>query len=215
MAGKRVVILGPPGSGKGTQAARVAGELGIKHLSTGDILRDAVARGTELGKKAEDYMRQGLLVPDEIMLGMIREEVDALGNGGWILDGFPRTLKQAEALSEMLEERGVDIDRIVLLDVDPEVIVARLTSRLVCTGCNAIYNVGSLSAGEIEKCRQCGGELVKRPDDEEETVRRRLHVYEEQTAPVIDFYEKRDGLVSIDGAGDIDEITTEILRGLK
>lgn len=211
----RIVILGPPGSGKGTQAVRIASELGIKHLSTGDILRNAVARKTDLGVQAEDYMRRGLLVPDDIMLGMIREEIDALGDSGWILDGFPRTLNQAEALSEMLEERGLELDRVVLLEVDSEIIVARLTSRLVCAECGAVYNLNSLDAAETQTCSRCGGDLVKRPDDEEETVHRRIRVYEEQTAPVVDFFEKRDGLVTIDGAIDIDEITTEILRDLK
>lgn len=213
MAGLRVVLLGPPGSGKGTQAARVAGDLGMKHISTGDLLREAVKAGSELGKQAEGYMKKGALVPDEIMLGLIEEELSALGDQGWLLDGFPRTLRQAEDLSRVLERLGQDIDRAILIDVPPEVIVGRLTSRRVCPNCNAVYNLES-NPPEIEgRCDECGTGLVQRPDDEEETVRNRLRVYEEQTAPVIDYY--RDGLVRVRGAGDIEEISAEIVRALR
>jgi adenylate kinase len=210
-----IIILGPPGSGKGTQAARVAGELGLRHISTGDVLREGVARGTKLGLEAEDYMNRGLLVPDETMLGLIREELDDLGNNGWILDGYPRTVAQADALSTMLDERGQTIDRVVLVDVDPEVIVQRLASRRVCPECGAVYNLAALEGGDPERCGKCGAELVTRPDDEEETVRRRLEVYRRQTSPVIEFYRARDGFITIDGAGDIEEITAEILRELR
>lgn len=208
-----MVLLGPPGSGKGTQAARVAGDLGMKHISTGDLLREAVKAGSELGKQAEGYMKKGALVPDEIMLGLIEEELSALGDQGWLLDGFPRTLRQAEDLSRVLERLGQDIDRAILIDVPPEVIVGRLTSRRVCPNCNAVYNLES-NPPEIEgRCDECGTGLVQRPDDEEETVRNRLRVYEEQTAPVIDYY--RDGLVRVRGAGDIEEISAEIVRALR
>jgi adenylate kinase len=213
--GTHIVILGPPGSGKGTQAERVAGELGLRHLSTGDVLREGVARKTTLGLEAEDYMNRGLLVPDEIMLGLIREELDNLGDTGWILDGFPRTVAQADALSAMLGERGQAIDHVVLVDVEPEVIVERLSSRRVCPECSTVYNLAALKGGDAETCGKCGAELVKRPDDEEETVRRRLEVYRRQTSPVIEFYRSQDGIITIDGAGDIEEITAEILRALR
>ena len=215
MAVRHVIIIGPPGSGKGTQAMRVAGQLDLKHLSTGDLLREAVSEGTEMGKKAEEYMKAGLLVPDEIMLGLIKEQFDVLEGGGWILDGFPRTLPQAETLAELLAKKGLAIDMVLLIDVDGEEIVGRLTSRRICGGCKAVYNLSMLPDGDESSCEKCGGKLVTRPDDREETVRRRLKVYEEQTAPVLDFYRKSPGVTEVAGSGDIDEITAEILRVIR
>jgi len=215
VAARHLVIIGPPGSGKGTQAVRVAGELGIKHLSTGDILREAVKEETELGLKAKSFMEQGALVPDELMLELIATELDKLDGKGWILDGYPRTLPQAEALEKMLDERGESIDKVLLIDVDPEVIVKRLTSRRVCPSCNAVYNLETLKPKVEGKCDKCGAELIIRPDDTEETVRNRLKVYEEQTAPVVEFYRNRGNLVPVKGEGSIEEITAEILRVLE
>ena len=215
MAARHVIIIGPPGSGKGTQAIRVAEQLDLKHLSTGDLLREAVADGTELGKKAEEYMKAGLLVPDEIMLGLIREQFEALEGGGWILDGFPRTLPQAEALAELLEMKGLTIGMVLLIEVDNEEIVGRLTSRRVCSDCKAVYNLSMLPDGDESACGKCGGKLVTRPDDREETVSRRLKVYEEQTAPVLEFYRKSVGVTEVDGTGDIDEITAELIRVMR
>jgi adenylate kinase len=212
MAARHVIIIGPPGSGKGTQAMKVADQLDLKHLSTGDLLREAVSAGTELGKKAEEYMKAGLLVPDEIMLGLIREQLEVLAGGGWMLDGFPRTLPQAEALTELLDGKGLAVDMVLLIDVDSEEIVGRLTSRRVCGDCKAVYNLSMLPDGDESACEKCGGKLVTRPDDREETVRRRLKVYEEQTAPVLDFYRKAPGITAVAGSGDIDEITAEIIR---
>jgi len=212
---RHLVIIGPPGSGKGTQAIRVAGELGIKHLSTGDILREAVKEETELGLKAKSFMEQGALVPDELMLELIATELDKLDGKGWILDGYPRTLPQAEALEKMLDERGESIDKVLLIDVDPEVIVKRLTSRRVCPSCNAVYNLETLKPKVEGKCDKCGAELIIRPDDTEETVRNRLKVYEEQTAPVVEFYRNKGNLVPVKGEGSIEEITAEILRVLE
>lgn len=215
MAGRHIVILGPPGSGKGTQAVRIAQELGLEHLSTGDVLRRAVANKTPLGEKAGGFMKQGLLVPDEVMLGLIQEELDRLGDTGWILDGFPRTLAQAEALDGQLEERAVKIDTVLLIEVDPDEIVARLTARRICPSCNTVYNLATISTREPGVCDKCSEKLVSRPDDDEETIRRRLDVYDEQTKPVIDFYRQRGGLVAVKGAGGIDEITAEIFRLMK
>jgi adenylate kinase len=215
MAARHVIIIGPPGSGKGTQAMRIADQLELRHLSTGDLLREGVSAGTELGKKAEEYMQAGLLVPDEIMLGLIREQFEALGGGGWILDGFPRTLPQAEALAELLNEKGLAIDMVLLINVENEKIVGRLTGRRVCEDCKAVYNLSMLTEGDESTCAKCGGKLVTRPDDREETVRRRLKVYEEQTAPVLDFYRKAPGVKEITGTGDIDEITAEIIRAMR
>jgi len=215
MAGEHVIMIGPPGSGKGTQASRVADKMDLEHISTGDLLRDAVDRGTGLGREAEGFMKKGLLVPDEVMLGLIREQIEELGDGGWILDGFPRTLPQAEALTALLEEKGLDIDHVVLIDVGREEIVERLTSRRVCKDCGTVYNLATMPEGVDEKCAKCGGELVKRSDDDEETVKRRLDVYEEQTAPVLDFYRRTVGVTEIDGSGEIDEITAEIIRAMR
>jgi adenylate kinase len=215
MPGYRIILLGPPGSGKGTQAARFAGELGIKHISTGDLLREAVKSGTELGGRAEGYMKKGLLVPDEIMLGLIEEELASIGVSGWILDGYPRTLLQAEALSGMLEKHGLRIDKVLLIEVDPEIIVRRLSSRRVCPQCNAVYNLDTIQTAAPGVCDACGAGLVKRPDDEEETIRKRLDVYEKQTAPLIEYYREKDHLVEVNGAGGIEEINAEIIRMLR
>ena len=215
MAAKRIVLLGPPGSGKGTQASRVAGDLGMEHISTGDLLREAVKAGSGLGAKAEGYMKKGALVPDEIMLGLIEEELSGLDGRGWLLDGFPRTLRQAEDLSKVLERLGQEIERVILIDVAPDVIVGRLTSRRVCPQCNAVYNTESNPPEKEGVCDECGTALVQRPDDEEGTVRRRLEVYEEQTAPLIGYYEKHDDLVRVEGAGDIEEIQADIVRALQ
>ncbi len=194
---------------------RIADQLELRHLSTGDLLREGVSAGTELGKKAEEYMKAGLLVPDEIMLGLIREQFESLEGGGWILDGYPRTLPQAEALAELLGKKGLDIDMVLLIDVESEEIVGRLTSRRVCGDCKAVYNLSMLPDGDDGACEKCGGKLVTRPDDREETVRRRLKVYEEQTSPVLDFYRKSPGVTEIAGTGDIEEITAEIVRAIR
>lgn len=215
MTALHVIILGPPGSGKGTQASRIAKAKGLAHLSTGDMLRDAVARKTELGATAEGYMKRGLLVPDEIIFGLVREALDANAGRGWILDGFPRSLAQAETLARMLEERGERIDAVIDIDVDPELIVRRLSNRRVCPSCKAVYNLDSIQTKVPGRCDACGAALVKRPDDEETTVRKRLEVYAQQTAPVIDFYAKRGGLATVNGAGGIEEIFAEILRVLQ
>jgi adenylate kinase len=215
VTGKHIVILGPPGSGKGTQASRIAREYKLAHLSTGDMLRDAVARKTELGLEAETYMKRGLLVPDEIIFGLIGEALEAAKKTGWIMDGFPRNLLQAEMLTKMLEERGEKIDYVLDIDADFELIVRRLSKRRVCPACKGVYNLDTIKTKVEGKCDACGGALVKRPDDEEETVRRRLAVYQEQTAPVIEYYRKRGGLVGVKGAGDIEAIFAEIRRVLK
>ncbi len=215
MQGRRVILLGPPGSGKGTQAARFASELGIEHVSTGDLLRDAVKEATDLGKKAFGYMEKGLLVPDDIMLDLIEEKLESLDSNGWILDGFPRTLPQAEALSVMLEKHQQKVDRVLLIEVDSELIVQRLSSRRICPECSSVYNLNTIRTTVEGKCDECDADLVKRPDDEEETIRRRLDVYEEQTRPLIDYYREHDHLVEVNGDGGIEEINAEILRVLE
>ncbi|MFA4948327.1 MAG: adenylate kinase [Candidatus Krumholzibacteriia bacterium] len=215
MALTHIVILGPPGSGKGTQAARIAREFGLAHLSTGDMLRDAVARKTDLGVEAETYMERGLLVSDEIIFGLIGTALDAARDTGWIMDGFPRNLVQAEMLSKILEERGEKIDYVLDIDVDSELIVRRLSKRRVCPACKVVYNLDSIKTKAAGICDACGGAIVKRPDDEEDTVRRRLAVYKAQTAPVIDYFRKRSSVITVEGAGDIEEIFAEIRGVLK
>ncbi len=214
MAGKRFIIIGAPGSGKGTLAARIARELGLRHLSTGDLLREAVAQGTDIGRKAEDYMNRGALVPDEIMVELLREELETYGFEDWILDGFPRTLNQVEMLEAMLAEKETMVDRVFLIDLAPEIIVKRLTSRRVCPSCNAIYNLESEEfRPKVDgTCDKCGADLIKRKDDEEETIRRRLDVYEKQTAPVIEHYRGIGMLESVDGSGGAETTSAEIIR---
>lgn len=215
MPGKHIIIIGPPGSGKGTQAARIAEKMDIRHLSTGDLLRDAVAAGSPLGLEAKGFMEKGLLVPDELILGLIKAELESSGDKGWILDGFPRTLPQASALSGMLGELGAGIDHVIEIEVDPAVVVGRVSGRRVCEECKAVYNVSGLEEGETA-CRKCGGKLVKRPDDEEETILRRFDVYRKQTEPVLEYYAINDfEIVKIDGSGDIDGITAEIIREVR
>jgi adenylate kinase len=191
---------------------RIAEELGIRHLSTGDLLREAVAGGTELGRKAEEYMNSGELVPDELILSMISEEFGESGGSGWILDGFPRTLPQARSLSDILDEKDMELDRVIVLDVSPDTVVERITGRRVCSSCGAVFNVESL---EGNRCSECGGELIIREDDREETVRRRFRVYREQTEPLIEYYGSEKGLILEVNAGrGIDEITSSILEGI-
>ena len=212
--GTNLIILGAPGAGKGTQAVRIADELGLRHLSTGDLLREAVAKGTELGKKAQEYMNRGELVPDDLILSMIGGHLEEARDSGWILDGFPRTLPQARALAGMLEENGIELDNVILLDVSPETVIKRITGRRVCSDCGAVYNIATMKEGQ--ECAECGGELIIRDDDREETVRRRFDVYRKQTEPLIEYYRGRDGLLlRVDASGDIDEITSSILEGLK
>ncbi len=213
MPGKHIILLGPPGSGKGTQAVRIAEAMDLAHLSTGDLLRDAISNKTELGVKAADFVEKGLLVPDEIVLGLVREKLAGLGDSGWILDGFPRTIDQAKALMIMIERQGITIDHIIFIDVDSEVIVERLSNRRVCPECKAVFATGQ--GGGNGKCSNCGVDLVKRVDDEEETVRRRLEVYREQTAPVVEFCKRMDILVTIDGERGIEEIAGDVLEAVR
>lgn len=207
----RTVLLGAPGSGKGTQGVVLSNKFNIPQISTGDLLRAAVKAGTELGKKAKSAMDAGALVSDDIVIGLIRErlsEDDA--QNGYILDGFPRNIPQAEALDAMLEQLGQPLQGVVLLDVPFEELMQRLTGRRTCKDCGAIYNI-YLSAPKNEgHCDRCGGELFQREDDNEETIGNRLKVYEDQTAPLIGFYQNQNKLHSIAGTGDIDDITNKV-----
>ncbi|WP_457756274.1 adenylate kinase [Thermodesulfatator indicus] len=208
-----IVFLGPPGAGKGTQAKMIAEKFGIPQISTGDMFREHLSKGTELGKKAKEYMDKGALVPDEIVLGMVEERLKQPDcEKGFILDGFPRTVPQAEALDKLLEKLGKKIDYAILIDVPDEELVKRLTGRRTCKKCGMMYHVMFKPPKEEGKCDMCGGELYQRADDNEETVRNRLKVYHEQTEPIIEYYEKKGVLHRIDGMGSIDEIFNRIVK---
>ena len=200
-----IVLLGAPGAGKGTQADRIIEDYGVVHISTGDMLRAAVKEGTELGKKAKTYMDAGDLVPDDVIIGLVTERLAQPDTDqGFILDGFPRTSAQAVALDAELGRLERPLDAALLIDVDPEVIVKRLSSRRVCRNGDFIGNASDTV------CPRCGGEMYQRDDDNEETVRNRLAVYEKSTAPLIDYYRGCDLLVSIDGDRDPDEVYKEV-----
>lgn len=205
-----IVLLGAPGAGKGTQAAKLVEDKGLCHISTGDILREAVKNETELGLKAKAYMDAGDLVPDELIIDLMRERINQPDTSkGVILDGFPRTTTQAVALDTMLKELNRPLDHALLVDVDPEVIVKRLTSRRMCKECGAI---GTVADGDT--CKKCGGEMYQRDDDNEATVRNRLEVYAKSTAPLIDYYKGSDLLITVDGDRDVDEVYADVLAAL-
>jgi len=208
----RIIFLGPPGAGKGTQAERLAEDLKIKKISTGDILREAVAKGTELGQRAKSYMERGELVPDEIILGIIEEAIN--DEEGFILDGFPRNINQAKALDEMLAKKGLNITHVIFLDVPDEEIIKRIAYRRVCLKCGAVYNLIFNPPNEDEICNNCGSKLVQREDDREEVVRKRLEVYRGSTEALIRIYEERGILRKIDGLGDREEVFRRIREAL-
>lgn len=202
-----LILLGPPGAGKGTQAKLVAEQFGIPQISTGDILRRAVKDGTPLGQEAQVYMERGDLVPDAVVIGIIEERLTQPDcQAGYILDGFPRTEVQANALAETLGKRGGAIDHVVNIEVSDEELIPRLTGRRTCKECQEPYNVTFNPPQREGVCDKCGGELIQRKDDDEETIRARLGVYREQTAPLVAYYEKQGLLRTVTGAGAIQEI---------
>ncbi|GAB4261773.1 adenylate kinase [Deferrisoma sp.] len=212
----RLILLGPPGAGKGTQAKRLIERYGIPQISTGDILRAAVRDGTELGRKAKEYMDAGKLVPDEVVIGIIEERLQEPDCAkGFILDGFPRTVPQADALGEVLGKLGQAIDHVVSIEVPDEELVERLTGRRTCRGCGAMYHVKFTPPAKDGVCDKCGGELYQRDDDREETIRSRLKVYHDQTAPLVEYYEKAGLLRRVPGQGSVDEIYQRILEVLE
>ena len=211
----RIVLLGAPGSGKGTQAKKLMADRNIPQISTGDMLREAVAAGTRFGRKAKAVMDAGDLVPDEVVLGIISERLtqpDAAD--GFILDGFPRTTQQALDLGELLDELGTPLAPAVLMDVDFDVLMKRLTGRRTCSLTGKLLNVYFSSQEELDACTNAGGELIQREDDNEETIGNRLDVYRKNTEPLIDFYAKRNKLTKIDAEGTIDEVYDRLLAAL-
>ncbi|HHW20590.1 MAG TPA: adenylate kinase [Thermodesulfovibrio thiophilus] len=207
----RLVFLGAPGAGKGTQAKRLVEKYGIPQISTGDLLRAAVAAGTALGKEAKAYMDRGELVPDSVVLGMVKERLSQDDcKKGFILDGFPRNVAQAEALDKMLVEMNMPLDVALNLDVPFDDLMKRLTGRRTCRSCGQMYNI-YYSPSKVEgKCDKCGGELFQRDDDKEETIRKRLEVYRTQTEPLINYYSKKGILKSVSGTGSMDKIFSDI-----
>ena len=206
-----MVIFGPPGAGKGTQAGRIAGRFGVPHIATGDLLRDAVARGTELGVKANGFMERGELVPDEIVVGIVEERLRRPDcKRGFVLDGFPRTLAQAKALDKILEKLEARIDAVIDLETSEGEIVKRLSNRRVCRVCGAVYHLIFNPPKNSERCDRCGGELYQREDDREEVIKRRLQVYRMQTRPIIDYYQERGVLITVDGNRSIEEVSKSI-----
>lgn len=211
----RIILVGPPGAGKGTQAESIKKKYDIAHISTGDILRANVKAGTELGKTAKEYMDVGSLVPDDLIIAMIElrlQEPDT--KNGFLLDGFPRTRRQAEALDELLGRLGISLDAVVELDVSDEVVIKRLSSRRVCRQCGEIYNILTKPAGTEGVCDICGGEVIRRDDDKESVIRSRLSVFHEQTAPLIKYYSDKRLLVTVDASGAKDSIVRRLAGGL-
>ncbi len=210
-----MVMLGPPGAGKGTQAVKVAEQYSIPHISTGDIFRAAIKEGTEVGRKAKKYLDAGELVPDSVVTEIVAERIKKEDcSEGFLLDGFPRTLPQAEALDKILSDGGCPLTAVVDLPVNSEALIQRLTSRRTCSKCGEIYNLITKPPEKEGVCDACGGELYQRDDDKRETVENRLSVYEKQTAPLIQYYERGGRLVTVSGEGSIDEVFGRICKAL-
>ncbi len=208
----KIIMLGAPGAGKGTQAKKIASKYSIPHISTGDIFRANIKNGTELGKKAKTYMDQGLLVPDELVVDLVVDRVaaDDCANG-YVLDGFPRTIPQAEALDAALEKMGEAMDYAINVEVPDENIVKRMSGRRACVACGATYHIEHIPPKTEGICDTCGKELILRDDDKPETVLKRLNVYHEQTQPLIDYYTGKGTLKEVDGTKDMSEVFDEIV----
>ncbi len=209
----KIIMLGAPGAGKGTQAKMISDKYGIPHISTGDIFRANIKNGTELGKKAKTYMDQGLLVPDELVVDLVVDRVaqDDCAKG-YVLDGFPRTIPQAEALDAALEKMGSKVGYAINVEVPDENIVTRMSGRRACVSCGATYHIVHIPPKTEGICDRCGAKLILRDDDKPETVKKRLAVYHEQTQPLIDYYTKQNVLVEVDGTKDMEEVFAAICR---
>lgn len=214
----RIILLGPPGAGKGTQARLLTEKYNIVHISTGDLFRENVKNGTALGQQVDSIMKSGQLVPDEVTIKMIAERLERPDcKNGFILDGFPRNEAQAEALEKMLQEKGIKLDGVVQMAVDDEKLVARVAGRFTCSGCGEGYHDEFKKPAHPESCDKCGasGKFSRRADDNESTVRDRLNVYHSQTKPILPFYENRGMLKTVNGMAEIDEVTLQIEGALK
>jgi adenylate kinase len=215
----RLIFLGAPGVGKGTQAERVAAQYGVTKISTGDLLREAVRAQTALGKDAKSYMDQGKLVPDAVVIGLVRDKLSDTGSlSGFVLDGFPRTVPQAEELGNVLSQRNIRLDRVINFQVSREDVVKRLSGRRSCPKCQATFHVDFAPPKKSDSCDRCGEGLIQRSDDKRDAIETRLNVYEEQTAPLISYYEEKEILTHLDGAGTVDNVyqcLTKVLASFK
>ncbi len=211
----RTILLGPPGAGKGTQAVKIVEKYNIPHISTGDIFRENIKKGTELGKKAQEYMNKGELVPDDLVIEIATTRLleDDCKNG-FLLDGFPRTVYQAEKLDEFLTAHNSKIDTVLDIAVEKDELITRLTGRRVCKACGASFHVVNIPPKKEGICDFCGGELIQRADDNLETVTNRIDVYESQTMPLIEYYEKAGNIAHIDGATGLDNVFADIVKAL-
>ena len=211
----RTILLGPPGAGKGTQAAKIVEKYGVPHISTGDIFRENIKKGTELGKKAQEYMNRGELVPDDLVIEIATTRLlEDDCRDGFLLDGFPRTVYQAEKLDEFLAARDSKIDKVLDIAVEKDELIARLTGRRVCKACGASFHVVNIPPKKEGVCDFCGGELIQRADDNLETVTNRIDVYEAQTMPLVEYYEKAGNLVHIDGSTGLENVFADIVSAL-
>jgi adenylate kinase len=214
--GLYIVFLGAPGAGKGTQATGVAAEFGLVPIASGDLFRQAVERGDELGKKVKEYMEKGVLVPNEITVQMVLNKLAAPeSRGGAILDGFPRNLVQAEALDEAFKKQNKKVDKAVYIKVGEGELIRRLSGRWVCRNCQTPYSMEGALTEEQKRCPKCGGELYQRPDDNIETIKNRLKVYFNETSPLIEYYRKSGRLIEVDGEGEVGDITQRIIKALR
>ena len=211
-----LILLGPPGAGKGTQASQLKEKFNIPHISTGDIFRENIKNGTELGKKAKEYMDKGELVPDELVIGIVTARLDEDDcKNGFILDGFPRTVHQAEELGKYFEKSGRENYKVVDISVEKDELIRRLTGRRLCKSCSAIYHITRMPPKVEGICDLCGGELYQRPDDNEETVANRTEVYNSQTKPLTEYYEKKGNIIHVDGMIDLDELLKIIVKAIE
>jgi adenylate kinase len=210
----RVILLGPPGAGKGTQVERIAKHLGVSRVSSGDLFRDNVQRNTELGRLARSYMDRGALVPDDVTIRMVMGWINAFGQAkGFVLDGFPRTLAQAGALDQAMTGKG-GLDRVLYINVPQDDLVSRLSGRLVCRACQTPYNSKMSPPKKEGKCDKCGGQLYQRDDDKPDAVRKRLQVYAKETEPLVDYYRNKGILVEVDGGRSIEEVGSALIEAL-
>ena len=203
----RIVLLGAPGAGKGTQCKRIVEKYGLLHLSSGDILRQQRAEGTELGKKAQSYMDSGALVPDELIVKMMADAISRIPDGGYVLDGFPRTVNQAQELDKTLSADGQKIDAVLNLEIDDSIVASRMTGRRSCPQCGGVYHIENLKPAVEGKCDKDGADLTQRPDDSLEVVENRLKIYHQQTKPVVDYYKNSSTVYDIDAGKDADEVS--------
>jgi len=211
-----ILLMGPPGAGKGTQAAKLVEQFSIPHISTGDMFRAAVKEGTDLGKQAKACMDAGQLVPDSVTIGIVKERLAKPDcKQGFILDGFPRTIEQANALDRTLNELGIKLDRVINISVPAEDLISRATGRRICKSCGATYHVTFNPSSIAGKCDKCGGELYQRDDDREDTMRKRLSVYSAQTQPLIEYYQDKGLYTEIEGRQPIDKVLADIVASLR